>query len=97
MYMFISAYTLITLFTLLYPLHITLLLHLVSMNHKFTQPCYFPLLYKPAAYKVKMDCNSLMRSSMLCAAPVAIPVVLWSLPLFYFARESSLSLETLFV
>jgi hypothetical protein len=29
-----------------------------------------------------MDWNSSMRSSRLRVAPVAIPVVLWSLPLF---------------
>jgi hypothetical protein len=30
-----------------------------------------------------------MRSCRLCAAPVVIPVVFWSLSLFYFTRESS--------
>jgi hypothetical protein len=28
-------------------------LHLLSTNHKCTQPCYFLLLYKPAAQKMK--------------------------------------------
>ncbi len=88
MFRCISAYNLITLFTLFYPLHIILFLHLLSTNHKCTQPCYFPLLYKHAAQKVKMDWNSLTSSSRLCAASVAIPVELWSLPLFHFARES---------
>jgi hypothetical protein len=32
-----------------------LFLHLLSTNHKCTQPCYFPLLLKPAAQKKKMD------------------------------------------
>jgi hypothetical protein len=32
--------------------------------------------------------NSSMRSSRLSAAPGAIPIVFWSLPLFCFARES---------
>jgi hypothetical protein len=68
-----------------------LLLHLLSTNHKCTQPCYFPLLLKPAAQKEEMDWNSLTRSSWLCVALVAIPVVLWSLPLFRFV-ESRLSL-----
>jgi hypothetical protein len=54
-------------------------------------------LYKPAAQKVKMDWNSSMRSSRVCAAPVAIPVVLWSLSLLCFARELSSSLEALFM
>jgi hypothetical protein len=54
-----------------------------------TQPCFFSLLYKPNAQKVKMVMkSSSMRSSRLCAAPVVVPVVLWSLILFRFARES---------
>jgi hypothetical protein len=35
--------------------HIILFLHLLSTNHKCTQPCYFPMLYNPAVQKVKMD------------------------------------------
>jgi hypothetical protein len=69
-----------------YSLHIILFVHLLSTNHKCTQPCYFPMLYKLATQKVKIDSNSSMRSSRLCAAPVAIPGVLWSLLLFCFAR-----------
>jgi hypothetical protein len=42
-------------FTLLLPLHIIYFLHLLSTNHKCTQPCYFPLLLKPAAQKEMMD------------------------------------------
>jgi hypothetical protein len=64
-----------------YPLHIIYFQHLLSSNHKCTQPCYFPLLLKPAAQKEKMHWNSSTRSSRLHVAPVAIPVVLWSLPL----------------
>jgi hypothetical protein len=60
---------------ILLPCIITLFLHLLSINHKCTQPCYFPLLYKIAAQKVKMDWNSLVMSSRLCVAPVAVPVV----------------------
>jgi hypothetical protein len=44
-----------TLFTLLLPLHAIYFLHLLSTNHKCTQPCYFPLLYNIVAQKVKMD------------------------------------------
>jgi hypothetical protein len=47
-----------------------------------TQPCYFPLLLKPAAQKEKMYWNSLTRSSRLRVAPIVVPVELWSLPLF---------------
>jgi hypothetical protein len=54
-----------TLFTLLLPLHIIYFPHLLSTNHKCTQPCYFPLLLKPAAQKEKVDWNFSMRSSRL--------------------------------
>jgi hypothetical protein len=64
-----------------------LFLHLLSTNHKCTQPCYFPVLLKPAAQKEKMEWNSSMRSFRLCAAPVVVPVVLWSLSLFCLTRE----------
>jgi hypothetical protein len=78
----ISGYHFITFLSFLLPCIIILFLHLLSTNHKCTQPCYFPLLLKPAAQKEKMDCNSSMRSSRLCVALVAVPVDLWSLPLF---------------
>jgi hypothetical protein len=68
-----------------------ILLHLLSTNHKCTQPCYFLMLPKLAAQKEKMDWNSSTRSSRLCVAPVAVPVVLWSLPIFRFV-ESHISL-----
>jgi hypothetical protein len=72
------------------PCIIILFLHLMSINHKCTQPCYFPLLYKPVAQKVKMVMkNFLMMSSRLRVAPVAIPMVLWSLLLSHSTRESS--------
>jgi hypothetical protein len=51
----------------------------------------FLLLLKPTAQKKRMDWNSSTRSSKLCAAPVVIPVVLWSLSLLHSA-ESRLSL-----
>jgi hypothetical protein len=78
-------------FLLAISLHIIYFLHLLSTNHKFTQPCYFPLPLKPAAQKEKMDWNSSTKSSRLRVAPVAIPMVLWSLLLFRFT-ESRLSL-----
>jgi hypothetical protein len=74
----------ITVLSLLLPCIITLFLHLLSTNHKCTQPCHFFLLLKPAAQKEKMDWNSSMRSSRLHVAPVAITVELWSLSLFHF-------------
>jgi hypothetical protein len=77
-----SAYHFITILSLLLPSIIILFLHLLSTNHKCTQPFYFPLLLKPAAQKEKMVWNSLTRSSRLRVSPVAIPVELWSLLLF---------------
>jgi hypothetical protein len=73
----------ITVLSLLLPCIIILFLHLLSTNHKCTQPCYFPLLLKPTAQKEWMDWNSLTRSSRLCVGSVVVPVVLWSLPLFH--------------
>jgi hypothetical protein len=43
---------------------------------RVTQPCYFPLLLKPAAQKENVDWNSSARSSRLRVTPVAIPVEL---------------------
>jgi hypothetical protein len=60
---------------------------LASTNHKCTQPCYFPLLLKPAAQKERMDWNSLTRSSRLRVASVVVPVELWSLPFFCSAEN----------
>jgi hypothetical protein len=70
----LTPFTIVLSFLL--PCIIILFLHLLSTNLKCTQPCYFPLLLKPATQKEKMDWNSLMRSSTLCVAPVAIPVEL---------------------
>jgi hypothetical protein len=76
MYRSISAYPFIIVLSLVLPCIIILFLHLLSTNHKCTQPCYFPLLLKPAAQKERVDWNSLMRSSRLCVAPVVVHVVL---------------------
>jgi hypothetical protein len=83
----ISSYHFISFLSLLLPCIIILFLHLLSTNHKCTKPCYFPLLLKLAAQKEKMDWNSLMRSSRLRVASVAVPVELWSLPLFRFIES----------
>jgi hypothetical protein len=82
----------ITVLSLLLPCIIILFLHLLSTNHKCTQPCYFPLLLKPTAQKERTDWNSLMRSSRLCVALVDVDVVFWTLPLFH-SVESRLSLK----
>jgi hypothetical protein len=82
----ISAYSLIHYLPCYYPLHIIYFLHLLSTNRKCIEPCYFPLILKPAAQKKKMHWNSSIRSSRLCAALVAVPAELWSVPLFHFVR-----------
>jgi hypothetical protein len=80
----ISAYHFISVLSLLLPCIIILFMHFLSTNHKCTQPCYFPPLLKPAAQKEKMDWNSSTTRSRLRVAPVAVPMELWSLPLFRF-------------
>jgi hypothetical protein len=80
--MCISVYPFITVLSLLLLCIIILFLHLLSTNHKCTQPCYFPLLLKPFAQKERMDWNSSTRSSRLRVVLVVVPVVLWSLSLF---------------
>jgi hypothetical protein len=60
---------------------------LIISLHKCTQPCYFPLLLKPATQKEKMEWNSSTRSSRLRVAPDAVPVELWSLLLFCFIES----------
>jgi hypothetical protein len=81
-----SAYPFTIVLSLLLPCIIILFLHLLSTNHKCTQSCYFPLLLKPAQEE-KMNWNSLTRSSRLRVDPIAVPVELWSLPLFHFIES----------
>jgi hypothetical protein len=85
--MCISAYHFIIVLSLLLLDIIILSLHLLSTNHKCTQPYYFPLLLKPTAQKEKMDWNSSTRSFRLRVALVAVPVELCSLPLFHFIES----------
>jgi hypothetical protein len=87
MYRCISSYHFITVLSLLLSCIIILFLHLLSTNHKCTQPCYFPLLLKTAAHKERMDWNSSARSSRLRVALVVVHVMLWSLPLFRTAKS----------
>jgi hypothetical protein len=81
------CYHFIVVLSSLLPCIIILSLHLLSTNHKYTEPCYFPLLLKRTAQKEKMDWNSSMKSSRLRVDSVAILVELWSLPLFYFIES----------
>jgi hypothetical protein len=75
-YRCISAYPSITFLSLVLPCIIILFLHLLSNNHKCTQPYYFPLLLKSAAQKERMDWNFSTRSSRLRVTPVVVHVVL---------------------
>jgi hypothetical protein len=76
MYRCIFAYPFIIVLSLLLPCITILFLHLLSTNHNYTQPCYFPLLLKPAAQKERMVWNSSTTSSRLRVAPVVVPVEL---------------------
>jgi hypothetical protein len=60
---------LITVLSLLLPCIIILFLHLLSTDHKCTQPCYFPLLLKLVVQKEKMDWNSSIMSSRFMCCP----------------------------
>jgi hypothetical protein len=81
-----------------YPLHIILFLHLLSTNHKCTQPCHFSMLLKPAAQKLKKVWDSLMRSSRRAITPGRLPLELWSLSTTISSRVFDLVLcKTLFV
>jgi hypothetical protein len=81
--------------SLIITLHIIVFLYLLSTNHKCTQPCYFSLLYKPAAQKMDMK-NSLTRSSRL-ALPRLLSCGLWSLSLFCFARVILVSKDIIYI
>jgi hypothetical protein len=78
----IYAYHFIIILSLLLPCIIILFLHLLSTNHKCTQPCYFPLLLKPTAQKEKMDWNSSMRSSRYVLPRLLFP---WSYGVFRYS------------
>jgi hypothetical protein len=75
---FFAFNLIIALSLILYPSY-HYFLHLLSTNHKCTQPCYFLLLYIPAAQKLKEILNSLMRSSRRAITPDRLPLVLWCL------------------
>jgi hypothetical protein len=82
MYRSISAYPFYIVLSLVLPCIIILFLHLLSTNHKCTQPCYFPLLLKRAAQKERMDWNSSTRSSRLRVAPLSF---LWCYGVFRYS------------
>jgi hypothetical protein len=65
-----GAFLLTTLYLiyLIIPLHIIYFLHLLSINHKCTQPCYFPLVLKPTAQK-EMWTRILWRGVLGYASP----------------------------
>jgi hypothetical protein len=71
-----------------YTLHNIYFLHLWSTYQKCTQPCFFPLQYKSAAQKVKMDWNSSMRSSKLALPQL---LFLWCLGAFRWSAFASVT------
>jgi hypothetical protein len=79
MYRCFSAFNLIIALPLILYLACHYFLHLMSTNHKCTQPCYFLLLYKPAAQKLMEILDSLIRSSRQAITPSRLPVELWCL------------------
>jgi hypothetical protein len=50
--------------------------HVLSINHKCTQPCYFFMLLKPTAQKLEEICDSSMRSFRRAITPSRLPVEL---------------------
>jgi hypothetical protein len=70
---------LLQLYVVIIPCISFIFLHLLSTNHKCTQPCYFPLLLKPTAQKLKKIWSTLMRSSRRANTPGRLPMELWHL------------------
>jgi hypothetical protein len=70
---------------------ITLHYHFIPALTEYQPQVYSTLLFSPAtqtcSQKEKMDWNSSMNCSMLHVAPIAIPMELWSLPLFRFIES----------
>jgi hypothetical protein len=97
MYRCISAYPFITVLSLLLPRIIILFLHLLSTNHKCTQPNYFPHATQTCCSEGEDGLNSSTRSSRLRVAPVVVPVVFWSLSLFRSAESHHSLRDTIYV
>jgi hypothetical protein len=76
-----------TLFTLILPLISFISCTFRVSTISILNLAIFFLLLKPATQKDKMGWNSSTMSSRLRIAPVAVPVELWSLPLFHFAES----------
>jgi hypothetical protein len=66
--MCISPFSLITSLPCYYPLHIIYFLHLLSTNHKCTQPCYFPPATQTCCSE---DVEFFNEEFQACAASVA--------------------------
>jgi hypothetical protein len=60
-------------------MHVIFFLYLLSTNYKCTQPCYFPLLLKPAAQKLKKIWSAITWCSRGAMATHRLPVQLWCL------------------
>jgi hypothetical protein len=79
-----------TLFTLILPLHIIYFLHLLSTNHKCTQPCYFRC-HSNLLLRRRRWTEILQRGVLGCALPRLL--FLWSFRVF----RCSISLESCLV
>jgi hypothetical protein len=82
-----SVYHFITVLSLLLPCIIILFLHLLSTNHKCTQPCYFPPATQTSYSEGEDGLEFYDESSRLRVAPDAVHVELWSLSLFHFVES----------
>jgi hypothetical protein len=74
----IYAYHFISVLSLLLPCIIILFLHLLSTNHKCTQPCYFPLLLRRRRW------TGILRRGVLGYVLPRLPF-LWSYGVFHYS------------
>jgi hypothetical protein len=88
--MCISAYHFTTIYHCYYLALSFIFLHLLSTNHKCTQCCYFSLLYKYAAQKLKRIYGTLIWCFRLAITPDQLPVELCSLSVVMFLRVFNL-------
>jgi hypothetical protein len=77
--MCISSYSLTPYLPCYYPLHIIYFLHLLSTDHKCTQPSYFPLPLKPIAQKLKKIWSTSIWYFRQAIDLGRLSVVLWCL------------------
>jgi hypothetical protein len=62
-------------------------LHWLSSNHKCTQSCYFSPATQTRCSEGEDGLEFFDEEFLVHATLVVVPVVLWSLPLFYFFKS----------